>query len=199
MSITDELRKSGVCRIATDRNYFTEEELTAIADRIDAEHEKAMNRAGQLLADAESDRDHNYANWQDCKQKVLQHNITIDELDAKIECLEDELSHCIKLPVDADGEVIHEGDAMDTEHFGTVEVEGFIHNSIAFYNYREQPAYLCTTPANMCRHHHEPTVENVLLEFARECLTYATCVDDHEVQDAIEMYAAKLRLVGDGE
>ena len=36
MSITDELRTSGVCRIATDRNYFTKEELTAIADRIDA-------------------------------------------------------------------------------------------------------------------------------------------------------------------
>ena len=47
------------------------------------------------------------------------------------------------------------------------------------------------------RHHHEPTVEDVLREFANECLTYATCVDDHEVTDAIELYAAKLQLRGD--
>ena len=40
----------------------------------------------------------------------------------------------VKLPVDADGEYIRVGDVMDTEHFGTVEVEGFVHNAVAFYN-----------------------------------------------------------------
>ena len=40
-----------------------------------------------MLADAEKDRDYNYANWQECKQKVLQGNITFDELNAKIEHL----------------------------------------------------------------------------------------------------------------
>lgn len=36
-------------------------------------------------------------------------------------------------------------------------------------------------------------------EFAGECLTYATCVEDHEVTDAIERFAAKLRMAGDAE
>lgn len=38
MSITDELRMGGIYRFPSNRRVFTEEELTAIADRIDAEH-----------------------------------------------------------------------------------------------------------------------------------------------------------------
>jgi len=110
MSITDELRK--LTKNST-LSSWTVEHLTAIADRIDAAHEKAMSRAGQLLADAEKDRDYNYANWQECKQKVLQGNITINELNARIERLEDELSHCIELQKDADGEYIRVGDMLD--------------------------------------------------------------------------------------
>ena len=94
MSITDELREWWVRKFPImDKELH--KDFTAIADRIDAEHQKAMSRAGQLLADAEKDRDCNYANWQDCKQKVLQGNITIGELNAKIEHLMDELSHCV--------------------------------------------------------------------------------------------------------
>lgn len=113
MSITDELR-------AWAKGHLSKSSILAIADCIDAEHEKAMSRAGQLLADAERDRDYNYANWQECKQKVLQGNIafdelyaTFDELNARIECLEDELSHRIELPKDADGEHINVGDDME--------------------------------------------------------------------------------------
>lgn len=78
-------------------------------------------------------------------------------------------SEYVRLPKDADGVPIHIGDVMDTEHFGTVEVEGFVHRSVAFYNYSEQPAYLCTTPVDLCHHHHEPTVEDVLRDVVTLC------------------------------
>lgn len=104
-------------------------------------------------------------------------------------------SEYVKLPVDADGVPIHIGDEVDTEHFGTVEVEGFVHHSVAFYNYSEQPAYLCTTPTSLCRHHHEPTVEDVLREFAK-------CWDDpthYAKGELVEEYAEKLREVVEHE
>jgi len=45
----------------------------------------------------------------------------------------------------------------------------------------------------------KPTVEDVLREFATEFVGCANCVDDHEVTDAIELFAPKLRLAGDTE
>lgn len=102
----------------------------------------------------------------------------------------------IALPKDADGEYIHVGDMMDTEHFGTVEVEGFIHNAVAFYNYSGQPAYLCTSPANLCHHHHEPTVEDVMVEFATD---WESAQDGEDKTAVLKEYAAKLRLAGEDE
>lgn len=184
MSITDELRKWGYGFCGS--SY---EVVNAIADRIDAEHQKAMSRAGQLLADAERDRDYNYANWQECKQRVLQGNITIDELNARIECLEDALSHCIEWPKDADGEPWRLGDKLMME--GEVcEVVGIGGHTI-FYAFGNGVEW---TIAHNNRHHHAPTVEDVLREFVAEFIDYATCIDDHEVTDAIEQYAAKLQL-----
>lgn len=43
------------------------------------------------------------------------------------------------------------------------------------------------------------TVEDVLREFVAEFIEYATCIDDHEVTDAISEYAPKLRLAGEDE
>ena len=45
----------------------------------------------------------------------------------------------------------------------------------------------------------KPTVEDVLREFAADFVGCANCVDDHEVTDAIELFAPKLRLAGDAE
>lgn len=111
------------------------------------------------------------------------------------------MNNCyIELPKDADGEYIHIGDEMETTNFGTVEVEGFVHRAVAFYNYSEQPAYLCTTPANLCRHYHAPTVEDVLLE---ACKAYHGLMIEgisdfaHDMpapSEIIAKYAAKLRL-----
>ena len=66
------------------------------------------------------------------------------------------------LPVDADGLPIHIGDEMDCEHFGTQEVEGFIHDAVAFTVCDPQPARICTCPAHKTRHHREPTLRDVL-------------------------------------
>lgn len=199
MSITDELRKW-----AQGLNTYNRNELQAlaIADRIDAEYEKAMSRAGQLLADTEMDRDCNYANWQDCKQKVLQGNITMGELSAEIERLKDELAHRIEPPKDADGEVIHVGDelrdAWNEQNQGEVEWLMLDHHGW-WLRLKTSCERFYVHEFHEWHHRHAPTVEDVLRDFARECLTYATCVDDHEVQDAIEMYAAKLQLRGDAE
>ena len=130
------------------------DEITAIADRIDAEHESKV-------AEVASGWDY----W--------------------------ESTH-IELPKDADGEYIHIGDEVETIDFGTVEVEGFVHHAVAFYSYSKQPAYLCTTPANLC-HHHAPTVEDVLREFADE--VYADA--DNEIRDRdflCAKYAKRLTL-----
>ena len=201
MSITDELRKYAQDwrenpNIMDDLDAGDVDGILAdfenIADRIDAEHEKAMSRAGQLLADAEKDRDYNYANWQDCKQKVLQGNITFDELNARIECLEDELSHCIELPKDADGEYIHIGDRVENNErvVRIVLTDGSWEPSVYI---EKLPNVLHEHFCNEISHYHEPTVEDVL----REMLYKAHIYDEREMEllpDLIEEYTAKLRL-----
>ena len=210
MSITNELRKWArdntvqgevlATLLAQHPVRGTVESLLRIADRIDAEHESEISRAAQLLADAEKDRDFNYANWQDCKQRVLQHNITIDELDSEIERLKDELAHCIALPVDADGEVIHVGDTMDrgNAHGHVIALMlsnypkkwgGGLHWSIQLEG-EQAPTALDLT----FHHHHAPTVEDVLHNFI--------CDVEEDVRDEREIiaeYAAKLQLRGDEE
>lgn len=194
MSITDELRSIVANYPFRDNRDFALFE--DIADLIDAKHEKAMSRAGQLLADAEKDRDYNYANWQECKQKVLQGNITIDELNTRIECLEDALLHCIERPKDADGEDIHIGDVMrwlDEDAPNKVDCMHLCGDGwwVFAHGVGVRPKEL--------RHHRAPTVEDVLREFVQEFIDYATCIDDHEVTDAIEQYAKRLKLAGDEE
>lgn len=106
------------------------------------------------------------------------------------------------MPLDADGVPIHVGDMMDTNSFGTVEVEGFVHSAIAFYNYEDSQARLCTSPAKLC-HHHKPTVADLLREFAesmgRHSAMYTSgAIDADERQEAderaIEHYAKRLQL-----
>lgn len=193
MSITDELREYA---LGWDKRNRVRLELTAIADRIDAEHEKAMSMAAQLLADAEKDRDTNYSYWQDCKQKVVQHSITMDELSAEIECLEDELSHCIGLPKDADGEYIHIGDVM-TVGDGTDEVEGILRDRYLVL----RDGDWMTISASWAHHYKPPTVEDVLREFGRGWHEQMNGPETFDIADYVERYAAKLRemLAGDGE
>lgn len=203
MSITDELRKWAN---GSTLSSWTLKKLIAIADRIDAEHQKAMSRAGQLLADAEKDRDYNYANWQECKQKVLQGNITIDELNTRIECLENALSHCIELPVDADGEYIRIWDVMDfTKNVRGLTVLGIgivdaSESSLGEFGLgvfvREGNDYVWYNAEFL--HHHTPTVEDVLEDFYRTAKADSDA-NMGDLYETIAEYAAKLRLAGDEE
>jgi len=177
MSITDELRKWGRATLA-DTSLMVR--MEAIADRIDAEHDKALNSVDDAYDSGYNvGYDEGFASADDW---LAQHEDAMAE------------HGWIRLPKDADGEYIRIGDEVETTNFGTVEVEGFVHRAVAFYNYSEQPAYLCTTPANLCRHHHAPTVDDVLTEFAAKLIERGELTNG--AAQTIAEYAAKLRLAG---
>lgn len=171
MSITDELRKvAAKTECANGRcEKLYRGDLDHIADRIDAEHERAM-------ADAE---------------------LAAAPTEAQLE----EWGY-VKLPVDADGETIHLGDMLEIEHGHGVLDSGEVTDihlqvgkcvvSIGFGDEEGVTAY----PEDY-RHHHEPTVEDVLREFyvlaVRGKEAHAEDVD----ADVLTEYAAKLRLAGD--
>ena len=155
MSITDELREEvrgfGLYVYAAPQA----ERLTAIADRIDAEHERACAEA--------------YGNG------VMSVPIALDE------------SAWVELPKDAEGEYIRVGDRLDG-YGKTIEVvelrygrSGWVLISRDGNGYADTFAFT---------HHHAPTVEDVLREFA-----YGLGVP---VADSyVAATAAKLRLAGD--
>ena len=95
----------------------------------------------------------------------------------------------VRLPVDADGVPIHVGDVLDG-YGKTIEVvemrygrSGWVLISRDGNGYADCAAFT---------HHHAPTVEDVLREFADEWLG-GGCDDDGIVAE----YAKRLRLAGD--
>lgn len=123
----------------------------------------------------------------------------------------------VKLPVDADGEVIHIGDVMEgidkydslKKVMGEVTTISFDatfdpddSRSVGIRVWSDDrrsyhTAYL-DPRASVYRHHREPTVEDVL----REMLYKAHIYDEREMEllpDLIAEYAAKLRLVKEDE
>ena len=111
----------------------------------------------------------------------------------------------VELPKDAYDEYIHIGDVMEWCDSGeTLTVEG-IGSDVLFYIDGENAEW---TAARNKRHHHAPTVEDVLREFADEMnqnlgMYTGEAIDADEWRDAdaktVEKFAAKLRLAGDGE
>lgn len=101
----------------------------------------------------------------------------------------------VRLPLDADGEPIHVGDVMewvdpDGEVTVTCTVDAVgVGCFFAWDNANGRFAQKC---ANAYRHHHEPTVEDVLREFLGEM--QANESDPHRT---IAEYAGRLRLAGD--
>jgi len=177
MSITDELRTGGIYRFPSNRRVFTEEELTAIADRIDAEHEAACAEA--------------YGNG------VMSVPIALDE------------SQWVKLPVSEDGDVLHIGELVDEKlPFGgyaapapidTMELSRGASGYVWMVKLDAENRALVSP--KLLRHHHEPTVEDVLREFAAN-IADVLGGDDFKLDDNDELYAeyaAKLRLAKEGE
>lgn len=182
MSITDELRnwmENAFTYKSADGDMFHKvstpwfgwkQDIEEMLDRIDAEHEGACAEA--------------YGNG------VMSVPIAIDE------------SQWVKLPVDADGVPIHVGDVMewcdpDGEVTVTCEVDAVgVECFFAWDGANGRYAQKC---ANVYRHHHPPTVEDVLREFA-EKVTDSQIPGVHPTyEEAIAEYAAKLRLRGEDE
>ena len=102
----------------------------------------------------------------------------------------------VELPKDADGEYIHIGDVMEWCDSGeTLTVEG-IGSDVLFYIDGENAEW---TAARNKRHHHEPTVEDVLREFAEKVIDSQIPSVHPTYEEAITEYAAKLRLADGGE
>lgn len=182
MSITDELREAAHYMADPTHDFLplvVSGDLLAIADRIDAEHQKALDEwkaeHGQMWLKG----------YSECHAELLEGN----------ETLASDLEGCgwIRLPVDADGVPLRVGDeieypngARDTVRFATISPIGWAVNDRGW------------KPEAM-RHHHPPTVEDVLEQF----LTAYDDADEGQLgittRDVIAEYAAKLRLAGEGE
>ena len=102
----------------------------------------------------------------------------------------------IRLPRDADGKSIHVGDEMEHIELGyvlkviAVGVDCFIAWNTHLNRY-------CQYDSKLFRHHHEPTVEDVLREFGDKYCDMVAGSDKE--RELVAEYAAKLQLRGDGE
>ena len=103
----------------------------------------------------------------------------------------------VRLPTDADGVPIHVGDVLtDGEYtFRVDELAAFGDGSWSIRNEDGNAWAACDVT-----HHHEPTVEDVLLEFTDEvwnrCCEGATA-SDSGIDELVAECAAKLRLAGE--
>ena len=152
----------------------TKETRRAIADHIDAEHEMATSEFWQKI-NAVPATDENMAErgW-------------------------------VRLPKDADGEYIHVGDVMEcTEPLHPDVPKVFTVQRISLESDRwTLVAYPASYRPESCRHHKQPTVEDVLQEFAEKYAFYKEVgihPDLKAHEEVLRQYAAKLRLAGEGE
>lgn len=169
MSITEELREY-TGNFYLFRYKDVREKLDAIADRIDAEHEAQLSDAFETR---NSDENLESDGW-------------------------------VRLPMDADGETVYPRDLMVSAkgHFAgchevkklvLVKCDGRLEWSCQLDGVGLWDSYFAL--GNL-RHHHAPTVEDVLEE-----LLQRFSEDGYEggMYDLIAEYAAKLRLAGDDE
>lgn len=145
--VTDELREY----VSTaDRDVYTGK-LLAIADRIDAEHERQLEVLYRDMSDAEY----------------------------------------VELPKDADGEVIHIGDVMGDRGFPDAKYTVVGIGKDAFFT-RDASGELHEHTASLYIHYKQPTIEDVLQEFAGKWLSSAS--GSEKEKEIVAEYAAKLQL-----
>lgn len=149
-----------------------------------------------------------YALGWDERNRVRRNLIDIaDRIDSEYESKKAEVvsswdyweSTHIKLPVDADGVPICVGDELDylealhPDVPSRFKVQNMFYCGNGKWHLRAFPA---TYDPRKCRHHYEPTVEDVMIEFATDW----ECAEDGEDKTAVlKEYAAKLHLVKEDE
>lgn len=98
------------------------------------------------------------------------------------------------LPEDADGVPIHVGDVLEWSDGETFRVEGIGGETLFYIGNNNECEW---TSIDLKHHHHAPTVEDVLREFAAKL-----CIRDGfptATEETFAEYAARLRLAGDTE
>lgn len=174
MGITDELRE-WMRVVLTD-----DDPAHAIADRIDAEYQKAED--GWKAKDGQTW----LRGYAECHAELMEGNAVI--------AADLEKAGWVRGPLDADGEMWHSGD-MSESNWGVIERIAY-EDGIWYVKGHDTSAPWVR--ADSVRHYHEPTVEDVLAEFAN-----VVCNSGHQwgldAADTIAEYAAKLRLAGEGE
>jgi hypothetical protein len=183
--ITGELREWFEDRVFLGNGW---QELHDIADRIDAEHEAKVSY--WQSASYKDGYDEGFASADDW---LGQHEDAMAE------------HGWIRLPLDANGEVVRIGDVMvmASHPFGCedkplvvdrMELSRGMHGEVWCLALDTDRS--CWTQAAVLRHYHKPTVEDVL----REMLDAWGELPSNMTNEAIiAEYAAKLRLAGDAE
>lgn len=194
MKETDELRRvAAKTECANGRcEKLYRGDLERIADRIDAEHERQMS--GEYLRGVNDGYDQGFASADDW---LGQHEDAMAE------------HGWVKLPVDADGVPIRVGNVLnppaDCDDYMPLQVVRLT------YDGYENEWFFDGEAGGFCgmvgehmdvagwTHHHAPTVEDVLREFA-EKITDSQIPSVHPTyEEAIVEYAAKLRLAEKNE
>ena len=199
MSITDELREWAKGSMLSS---WMAEHLTAIADHIDAEHEEALREA--YTKGCEDGM--GVANKADMRAEYLRgKNDGYDEgwdagfASADDWCAQHESEMAehgwIRLPKDADGEPIHVGDKLideDDKLQKPAIVKCILYNDEGCVVSDIDPRG-CWYDPSLLRHHHKPTVEDVLTKMLEKAVGYS---DAHTTvaSNAIAECAPKLRL-----
>lgn len=190
MSITDELRDYATTRISPNKGM-----LEAIADRIDAEHQKALTQErNKGFTDG---YDMGFASADDWlaqhEDAMAEHGWVRLPVDGEAPCKQlgewIEKRGLITGPLDHDGELWHKGD-MSASPWGVIE--GIVFENGKWF-IRGHDTSAPWVPADSISRYHEPTVEDVLREFADE--VYADA--DNEIRDRdflCAKYAKRLTL-----
>ena len=175
MSITDELREWWVRKFPImDKELH--EDFTALADRIDAEHEaKVSYWQGASYKDGYGEGFASADDW------LGQHEDAMAE------------HGWVRGPLDADGKMWRSGDMSDS-NWGVIEGIAYEDGRWLVSGHDTSAPWV---PADSIRHHHEPTVEDVLTEFAAKLIERSGLTNG--AAQTITEYADKLRLAGDPE
>lgn len=186
--ITDELRKYS--KSSDGVLCSAHQAILAIADRIDEEHQKALDERKAKHGDMW------LKGYEVCREELMEgHPVIAASL---------EEAGWIRLPKDADGVPIHIGDELDGYGYpkGGAYCKAIV-NEVTILAGSKDSSYRSWLmwDASEVRHHHEPTVEDVLREFTDAIFEWAgksgTVAEVGTWSDVAAEYAAKLQLKED--